>query len=143
MRPINFIYVEAITQEDLIEENKKWKEAGFEYVPFHYMLNFSEHKADNGAVIVKGRPLNMNNGLIRDSFLSAKGIGVLLVVNEYGNIPISIYKQLGKLIKQTTIDIGLTEYQLATNYSIEERKLDIVKLHSEILNAEVEFLKIK
>jgi len=142
MRPINFIYSEVITQKDLINENSKWKEAGFEYVPFHYMVNFNEPNAESVS-ITKGRPLNMNNGLIRDSFLSTKGLGFLVVVNEYGELPISVYENLAKLIKQVVVDIGLNEYQLATNYNIDSRKLDIIKLHSEILNAEADFLKIK
>jgi hypothetical protein len=147
MRPITFIYVEKIKHDQLEEEQEKWLEADFEYVPFHYMFDFTavDPFADNleeNEYVIKGRPLSMNNGLIRDAFISIKGIGFLTVLAD-DEIPNEIYKLMGNFIKQVIIDLGIENYQLVSNFYEKDKKLDTIKLHSAIEEAVDKFLKIR
>ena len=148
MRHISFIYIEKTMFNQIEDEKEMWREVGFEYVPFHYVIDFAsvneiDDKPELKEIVTKGRPLNMNNGLIRDSFISTKGIGILVVLkNDYVND--LMYDKIGQLIKELVIDLGIDDYQLVSNFENENKKIDIIKLNNSIKHSEPEcFLKLK
>jgi hypothetical protein len=146
MRHLKFIYLEHIKHSDLQKEHNRWIEANFELVPFHYLLDFTSDRPDEDKdsefpYVQKGRPLDLNNGLIRDSFISNKGIG-FLVVTEDGELNRDIYNKIGAFVKYVVTDLGIKDFQLVTDFYEDERKLDILRVNSAIELAEVNFLKV-
>jgi len=147
MRHVNFVYIEKVTLSDYQKEIKKWKDANFEYVPFHYLLDLS--KLDEVSIdmslnelVTRGRPLSMNNGLIRDAFISPKGVGIL-VLFDAPDLSNKMYEKLGELVKFIVMDLGLNSYQLVTSFYEENKKIDVLKLNGYIKNAKDYFLKLQ
>jgi len=149
MRHINFFYVEKIPQKQLSTERKRWVEANFEFAPFHYMLSFDgfdevvESPSLND-LLITGRPLNMNNGLFRDAFISKKGIGILVVLPDHiEEMTDFMFDKVGELIKNVSMDLGIEEHQLVTNFYENDKKVDTIKINYAIKEAKDKFLKIR
>ena len=139
MRAISYFYVEKINQEELTEEIKKWRDANFTYVPYHWMVSFNSINP-NENLQTRGRPYALNCGLIRDSVISKSAVGVLIVTDEFEE---SMYQPVANLIKDIQVDLGISNFQLVTSYLNDDRKIDIIKLQAAIANATESFVKLK
>jgi len=147
MRYINFFYLEKINYSDFKSEKQKWEEAGFEYVPYHFLINLTDFDSlkeniNIDEVVSRGRPFNMNNGLIRDSFISQKGIGILIITNGE-TITTEMYNVIGSLIKNTYVDLGIENHQLVTNFYEKDKKVDTIKVTNAVKEAKDAFIKIR
>jgi len=141
MRPISFIYIEKISQDEFNNEVKKWNEIGFIYYPFHKM--FSVERVDNRISVSRGRPFNENCGLIRDSFVSTRGIGYIIVLPSSVSLTHEIMDKIAIEIKTDIEDLGISSYQLVTSLDDDSKKIDIMLAYNSIKQAKSKFNKLR
>lgn len=134
------IYAEAIKESDYDKEVAVWKDAGFEFYPYHFLVSFRGLHME--PIIEKGRPLNENCGLIRDSFVSARSIGYLILLPEGHDFDSELADRVAGHMKSIVVDLGLEQFQVATNYKDKKRSVDMTMMYHAIKSASDGFARL-
>ena len=134
------IYVEAISESSYQDEVALWREAGFEFYPYHFLVSFRGLHME--PVFEKGRPLNSNCGLIRDSFLSTRSIGYLILVPDGYKFDNEMAERIAGHMKNVIVDLGIDEFQVASNYKDKSRSVDMSMVYYAIQDAHDGFARL-
>lgn len=146
MRDLKKFYIIKKDEQEFQELMKDAVDNDFYYPPFHYNIKIQEK--DYNLSISRGRPLYLNNGLVRISNISDISIGIVLLYNKnlkdfesFGN---KYYENLALFLKELAFDFDI-EFQDQGSFvtSIEkDEKVDIAKIFKYVLYAEQNKFKI-
>ena len=138
MRGISYVYIIKMTQDELDDYVKGAKEAGLIYHPAH--LVYSMKNTEGEVFEYKFRPLNENNGLSRDSIISRRSVGVVIVTPNVMEIPHKTYESVAKKIKNVLLDIGLTKPELVTDFKDMNKQINVNIMYNEIKQSGNDFI---
>lgn len=140
MRELKKIY---IIKKDAEEFQKLMKEAldnNLYYPPHHYAFSIKEQNYELN--VSRGRPLYLNNGLVRVSNISDTSIGIILLYNknskDFKSFGEQYYKNLATYLKVMAFDYDI-KFQDPDSFitsMIEEEKVDTNKIFQYVLYSE-------
>jgi len=138
MRGISYVYIIKMTQDELNDYVVKAKEAGLIYHPAHFV--YSMKNTEGEVFEYKFRPLNENNGLSRDSIISRRSVGVVIVTPYVMEIPHKTYESVARKIKNILLDIGLTKPELVTDFKDTNKQINVSTMYNEIKQSDNDFV---